>query len=166
MTYSCRIYRKLASFLFLAHILAVSCFNPIFQKEAQKPANTFDNLRSSILPLAIGIVTCASVEPVFAEVPGWVEPTRAVVDPFLLYMEFAFLCRVVLSWYPQIDLNKAPQNLVSWPTEPILKPTRAIVPPAFGVDVSPIVWIMLLSFAREVLFGQQGIFNMMLTQME
>ncbi|KAG5178149.1 YGGT family-domain-containing protein [Tribonema minus] len=117
-----------------------------------------------LLPIALGVAASTIATPAFADVPGWVGPTRAALDPFLLYMEFAFLCRIVLSWYPQTDLNKAPQNLVAWPTEPILKPTRAVVPPAFGVDISPIVWVMILSFVREILFGQQGIFNMLSQQ--
>ncbi|CAM9419362.1 unnamed protein product [Laminaria digitata] len=60
----------------------------------------------------------------------------------------------------QLDLNSAPQNLVAWPTEPILKPTRAVVPPAFGVDISPIVWVMICTFLHEILLGQQGILNL------
>lgn len=61
----------------------------------------------------------------------------------------------------QLDLNSAPQNLVAWPTEPILKQTRAIIPPAFGVDISPIVWVMICSLVHEILLGQQGILNLM-----
>ena len=34
---------------------------------------------------------------------------------------------------------------------------RAVLPPAFSVDMSAIVSVMLLSFCREVLTGQQGI---------
>lgn len=61
----------------------------------------------------------------------------------------------------QLDLNSAPQNLVAWPTEPILRPTRAVIPPAFGVDISPIVWVMICSLIHEILLGQQGILNLM-----
>lgn len=68
---------------------------------------------------------------------------------------------VIALWYFQLDLNSAPQNLVAWPTEPILKPTRAIIPPAFGVDISPIVWVMICSLVHEILLGQQGILNLM-----
>ncbi|CAM9395361.1 unnamed protein product, partial [Ectocarpus sp. 4 AP-2014] len=96
-----------------------------------------------------------------AEAPAWVGPTKLVLDPILLYFEFAFVARIVLSWYPKLDLNSAPQNLVAWPTEPILRPTRAIIPPAFGVDISPIVWVMICSLVHEILLGQQGILNLM-----
>ncbi|CAM9468368.1 unnamed protein product [Ectocarpus sp. 6 AP-2014] len=96
-----------------------------------------------------------------AEAPAWVGPTKLVLDPALLYFEFAFVARIVLSWYPKLDLNSAPQNLVAWPTEPILRPTRAIIPPAFGVDISPIVWVMICSLVHEILLGQQGVLNLM-----
>ena len=45
--------------------------------------------------------------------------------------------RVVLSWFPKYNLNELPWNIAAWPTEPILKPTRALVPPVAGVDVAP-----------------------------
>lgn len=95
-----------------------------------------------------------------AAAPEWVGPTKLVLDPLLLFFEFAFVARIILSWYPALDLNSAPQNLVAWPTEPILKPTRAVVPPAFGVDISPIVWVMICTFLHEILLGQQGILNL------
>lgn len=42
--------------------------------------------------------------PVAAEAaaPGWVGPAKVVLDPLLLYFEFAFLARIVLSWYPAV----------------------------------------------------------------
>lgn len=43
------------------------------------------------------------------------------------------------------------------PTEPILKLTRKAVPLVGGVDVTPIVWVALLSFLNEILLGPQGI---------
>jgi YggT family protein len=36
-------------------------------------------------------------------------------------------------------------------------PVRELIPPAFGVDISAIVWVGVLSFMREVLTGTQGI---------
>ena len=32
----------------------------------------------------------------------------------------AFLLRIVLTWYPQVDLSKGAWLLVAWPTEPVL----------------------------------------------
>ena len=85
---------------------------------------------------------------------------RPSLDIFVNVLSFLFIVRTVLSWYPKTDLKAFPYNVVVWPTEPLLEPVRDLVPPAFGVDVSSIVWIMLLSFVREVLTGQQGILTL------
>ena len=61
----------------------------------------------------------------------------------------------------QIDLNKLPVSLIAWPTEPFLKVTRVVVPPAFGVDISPIIWFAFLNFLREILISDQGILTIL-----
>jgi YggT family protein len=76
-------------------------------------------------------------------------------------MTLLFIVRIVLTWYPQIEVTKFPFNLVALPTEPFLWPTRKVVPPIGGIDISPIIWVGLFSLAREVLLGQQGILTML-----
>ena len=85
---------------------------------------------------------------------------RPVFDIFVNLLSFLFICRTVISWYPKTDLNAFPYNIAAWPTEPLLAPVRDLVPPAFGVDVSSIVWVAVLSFLREILLGQQGILTL------
>ncbi len=72
-----------------------------------------------------------------------------------------FLFRIILTWYPEVDLNKLPFAIAAWPTEPFLIPTRKLVPPIGGVDISPIIWVGVVSFLREILVGQQGLLRMM-----
>ncbi len=72
-----------------------------------------------------------------------------------------FIFRIVLTWYPQVDLNRFPLNLVAWPTEPFLAPTRKLIPPLGGVDITPIVWVGICSLLREIFLGQQGLLTMM-----
>ncbi|BBD55743.1 YggT family protein [Planktothrix agardhii] len=76
-------------------------------------------------------------------------------------MTFLFIFRIVLTWYPQVNQQRFPFNLVVWPTEPFLVITRKIVPPVGGVDISPIIWVGLFSLLREMLLGQQGLLRMM-----
>jgi YggT family protein len=80
---------------------------------------------------------------------------------FLGLMIFLFIFRIVLTWYPQVNLNRLPFNLIAWPTEPFLVPVRKIVPPIGGVDISPIIWVGIFSLLREILLGQQGLIGMM-----
>ncbi|MBM5808390.1 MAG: YggT family protein [Cyanobacteria bacterium M_surface_7_m2_040] len=68
-----------------------------------------------------------------------------------------FLFRIVLTWYPQIDLTKGAMRLIGAPTEPLLAPTRRLIQPIGGVDVTPVVWVGLISLLRELLVGQQGL---------
>lgn len=71
-----------------------------------------------------------------------------------------FLFRIILTWYPQIELNTLPWSIIAWPTEPFLIPVRKLVPPIGGVDISPIIWVGIVSFLREILVGQQGLVRM------
>jgi uncharacterized protein YggT (Ycf19 family) len=52
-----------------------------------------------------------------------------------------FLFRIVLTWYPQIDLTKGVMRLIGTPTEPLLALTRRLIQPIGGVDVTPVVWV-------------------------
>lgn len=83
------------------------------------------------------------------------------LGPLLGIMIFLFIFRIVLTWYPQVDLNRLPFNLIAWPTEPFLAPLRKLVPPIGGVDITPIIWVGIFSLLREILLGQQGLLTMM-----
>ncbi|MGI8934150.1 MAG: YggT family protein [Phormidesmis sp.] len=84
-----------------------------------------------------------------------------IVGPVLSLYTLLFILRIVLTWYPQIELNKFPYALVAWPTEPLLIPVRKLVPPIGGVDISPVIWAGIVSLMRELLVGQQGLLRMM-----
>ena len=74
----------------------------------------------------------------------------------------AFLIRIVLTWYPKKDLTKGFWIFVAWPTEFLLIQTRKLVPTIGGVDVTPVIWVGLISLVRELLVGQQGILSQLL----
>lgn len=80
---------------------------------------------------------------------------------FFGLMILLFIFRIVLTWYPQVDLTKLPFSLVAFPTEPFLAPTRKIIQPLGGVDITPVIWVGIFSLLRELLLGQQGILMMM-----
>ena len=74
----------------------------------------------------------------------------------------AFLLRIVLTWYPQVDLNQGAWAVVAWPTEPVLAVSRRVIAPIGGVDVTPVIWVGLISLVRELLVGQQGLLSQIL----
>jgi YggT family protein len=84
-----------------------------------------------------------------------------ILGPLLGLMTFLFIFRIILTWYPQVDLNRLPFNLIAWPTEPFLIPLRKLVPPIGGVDITPIIWVGIFSLLREILLGQQGLITML-----
>ena len=43
-----------------------------------------------------------------------------------------------------------------------LLPSRKIIPPLGGVDITPIIWVGICTLLREMLLGQQGLITMAL----
>ena len=84
-----------------------------------------------------------------------------ILAPLFGIMIFLFIFRIVLTWYPQVDLSRFPFNIIVLPTEPLLAPIRKLVAPIGGVDISPIIWVGIFSLLREILLGQQGLIKMM-----
>jgi len=78
----------------------------------------------------------------------------------LSFLTLAFLIRLILTWYPKIDLSKGLWLLISIPSSSILNFTRKVIPPIGGVDVGPVIWIGIISFLREILVGQQGLIKL------
>lgn len=124
--------------------------------ERSVPVHAAVAFGSTYLTLPILPVLAAAGEQSTALTVG-----RPVLDTFVNVLSLLMICRTVLSWYPKTDLKAFPYSIVVWPTEPLLAPVRASIPPAFGVDVSSLVWVGVLSFVREVFTGQQGILTLM-----
>ena len=80
----------------------------------------------------------------------------------LSYLTVVFLIRLILTWYPKIELNKGLWLFISIPSSSILNITRRLIPPIGGVDVGPVIWIGVISFLREILVGQQGLIKLAL----
>ena len=65
-----------------------------------------------------------------------------------------------MTWYPKINGSKGFWIIITLPTNQILNITKKIIPPIGGVDVSPVIWIGIISFLRELLVGQQGLIKL------
>ena len=104
--------------------------------------------------------------------PDTVALLRQLLPPLHLLLGLAlaawtllFLFRIVLTWYPQVDLRQGPWRLVGGPTEPLLALTRRLVAPIGGVDVTPVIWVGLVSLLRELLVGQQGLLSQVMLRL-
>jgi YggT family protein len=129
---------------------------------ASVPMDEARGQSASALALGVGLAVMGVAEPALAaEDVSWIAPTKLVLQPLLTLGTVAFVLRTVLSWFPKYDLKELPWSVVAAPTEPFLKPTRMVVPPVAGVDISPIVWVGILSFFSEILCGPQGLLTIM-----
>jgi len=78
---------------------------------------------------------------------------------FLVYIVL-ILIRVLMSWIPRIPYNPTLRRVldfVSETTDPYLNLFRRILPPigggGFGLDLSPMIGIVVLVIARSVVVG-------------
>ena len=78
----------------------------------------------------------------------------------LSFLTLVFLIRLIMTWYPNLKGEDGLWIIVTLPTNQILNMTKKIIPPIGGVDVSPVIWIGIISFIRELLVGQQGLIKL------
>ena len=76
------------------------------------------------------------------------------------------IIQAILSWLITFGIINTSSNFVNMVgnflykvTEPLLRPIRNILPDFGGVDVSPLILIILLIFFRNLLFEYSGILN-------
>lgn len=67
-------------------------------------------------------------------------------------MNLAILARILLSWV-NIDPNNRVIRFLYEITEPILGPIRRVMPSLGGLDLSPMIALVLISLAERVLLS-------------
>jgi len=75
-----------------------------------------------------------------------------LVDWFFWLLSLAILLRVLFSWL-RPDPNNAVVRLIYQMTEPILAPLRRYVPAFGGLDITPMIALMLIELARTLVFS-------------
>ena len=61
------------------------------------------------------------------------------------------IVRALLTWIPSVDYGHPVLRAIVRVTDPILLPIRRVVPPLGGIDVTPIVALILIQVARYLL---------------
>lgn len=130
-------------------LLSVPLVSAFLLTSAARAFSTDSFSSSSFHPLQI--LTLADLDPSLARL------LISILGPVFTSLNLLFIIRIVMSWYPQLPVDKLPYIIAFAPTEPVLEPTRKLIPPVGGVDVSPVIWVALMSFLNEVLLGQQGL---------
>jgi YggT family protein len=74
-----------------------------------------------------------------------------LVDRIFQLLTILVVIRVLLSWVPSVDYGHPLISLIVRMTDPILKPVQRILPPMGGLDLSPIIAILLLNLVGQLL---------------
>ena len=76
------------------------------------------------------------------------------------------IIQAIMSWLTNFGIINTQSNFVNMigsflykVTEPLLRPIRKLLPEFGGVDISPVILIMLLIFFRNILFEYTGMIN-------
>ena len=67
-----------------------------------------------------------------------------------IYLGLLFI-RVLLTWFPNINWSNQPFTALSQITDPYLNLFRSIIPPLGGMDFSPMLAFLALSFLQRAL---------------
>lgn len=76
-----------------------------------------------------------------------VNPVAVIVGALVAFLQIYFvllLIRVLLTWFPNVDWSNPIFATLSQLTDPYLNLFRSIIPPLGGIDLSPMLAIILL----------------------
>ena len=65
-------------------------------------------------------------------------------------LNYAILARIIISWLPISRESRLVQILYEV-TEPILGPLRRVIPPVAGLDLTPLVGLIVIQVGERVL---------------
>jgi YggT family protein len=74
-----------------------------------------------------------------------------LVSDALQLLTLLIIVRAVLSWIPSVDYGHPLIGAIMRVTDPVLLPLRRVIPPLGGLDLSPIVAILLVQLAGQLL---------------
>ncbi len=85
---------------------------------------------------------------------------RALLDVVLIVLEmyqYVVLAMVVMSWLINFgvinihnDIVRSIWNAVNALTEPLMRPIRRIIPPMGGLDLAPLILLLLIYFVQHL----------------
>jgi YggT family protein len=86
---------------------------------------------------------------------------RAILDVLLVVLQlytYVIIAAVILSWLAAFnvvnrynDLVRSIWNLVNALTEPLLRPIRGAVPNLGGIDISPLILLLLIFLLERII---------------
>jgi YggT family protein len=90
-------------------------------------------------------------------------PIIRFIDAILLFFIFVIFARVIISWLVAFDvanrqnaLVRGVEDLCERLTEPVLRPIRRFLPAMGGLDLSPLILLLLVYLVRDYLWVFAG----------
>ena len=68
-------------------------------------------------------------------------------------LTFAIIARAVLSWFPTSRMLAPVRTMMNEATDPILRPVQKRLPAFGGIDLSPLIAILLINVAVSLALG-------------
>ena len=123
---------------------------PLFVILAALLAAFFLKWVSNDVLLALEGVVRALMNVAFLQVIGWL--FYGAISVFLVLI----LARIIVSWMPFLQSGRLIWTLYAL-TEPVMAPFRRMIPPLGMFDLSPILLILLLNFAKGAVLAVFGL---------
>jgi len=76
-------------------------------------------------------------------------PVVQILDGVIQLFSMALFVWCLLSWVPNINRREQPWSLLDNIVRPIMSPIQKVIPPIGNIDISPIVLMLILQFARS-----------------
>jgi YggT family protein len=74
-----------------------------------------------------------------------------IIAQTLQIYSFVLIVRVLLTWFPNVDMGNPVLSTVSSITDPYLNAFRGLIPPLGGLDLSAILAFVALSLMQQLL---------------
>lgn len=88
-----------------------------------------------------------------------IELLTTTLATFISLYSYVVIIRILLTWFPTISWYDQPFSTLSQLTDPYLNLFRSIIPPLGGIDLSPILAILLLQVAGGLVSGLPAAFS-------
>ena len=81
-----------------------------------------------------------------------------IIAQTLQIYSFVLIVRVLLTWFPNVDMGNPVLSTVSSITDPYLNAFRGLIPPLGGLDLSAILAFVALSLMQKLLVSESFAF--------
>ncbi len=140
----------------LVHVLVKLTNPPLLPLRRYIPGYRGLDMAAVVLMLLLQLLELLLIAWLFGQpvtVSGLLVRTLAeLLDLLLTVLLWAVIIQAILSWFNP-DVRQPVVRLLNQLTEPVLRPARRLLPPFSGLDLSPLLVIIVLQLGRILLLA-------------